>query len=39
VVEKDLKNPAIILLGKVVNHRQSILELHKLYASDLRGLV
>ena len=39
VAEKELKNPAIILLGEVVNHRQSILELHSLYADDLRGLV
>lgn len=39
VKEKELKNPAIILLGEVVNHRQSILELHSLYADDLRGLV
>lgn len=39
VAEKGLKNPAIILLGKVVSHRQSILELHEFYANDLRGLV
>ena len=39
VAEKELKNPAIILLGEVVNHRQSILEVQKLYADDLRGLV
>lgn len=39
VQELDLTNPAIILLGEVVNHRQSILELHNLYADDLRGLV
>ncbi len=39
VLEKELKNPAIILLGKVVNHRQSILELQEFYANDLRGVV
>ncbi|WP_397447534.1 uroporphyrinogen-III C-methyltransferase [Polaribacter sp. R77954] len=39
VAEKGLRNPAIILLGEVVNHRQSILELHEFYANDLRGLV
>ena len=39
VAEKGLKNPAIILLGEVVNHRQSIAELHEYYADDLRGLV
>ncbi|RCS26576.1 uroporphyrinogen-III C-methyltransferase [Polaribacter sp. WD7] len=39
VAEKDLKNPAIILLGEVVNHRQSIAELHTFYANDLRGLI
>lgn len=39
VAEKGLKNPAIILLGEVVNHRQSILELHEMYSNDLRGLI
>ena len=39
VAENELRNPAIILLGEVVNHRQSILELHEFYANDLRGLV
>jgi len=39
VAEKEIKNPAIILLGEVVNHRQSILELQEFYANDLRGLV
>lgn len=39
VAEKDLKNPAIILLGEVVKHRQSIAELQNYYANDLRGLI
>jgi uroporphyrin-III C-methyltransferase len=39
VAEKGLQNPAIILLGEVVHHRQSILELQEYYANDLRGLV
>lgn len=39
VAEKQLKNPAIILLGEVVKHRQSIAELHEFYANDLRGLI
>lgn len=39
VAEKGLKNPAIILLGEVVNHRQNILELYEFYANDLRGLI
>lgn len=39
VAKKELKNPAIILLGEVVNHRQSIHELHEFYANDLRGLI
>lgn len=39
VEEKELKNPAIILLGEVVNHRQSIKEVQQMYANDLRGLI
>lgn len=39
VEENDLKNPAIILLGEVVNHRQSIEEIQHIYADDLRGLI
>mmetsp|Transcript_6997 Transcript_6997/g.7980 ORF Transcript_6997/g.7980 Transcript_6997/m.7980 type:complete len:259 (-) Transcript_6997:3716-4492(-) len=39
VKENDLKNPAIILLGEVVNHRQSIKEVQNLYADDLRSLI
>lgn len=39
VAENNLKNPAIILLGEVVNHRQSIQEVQHLYADDLRGLI
>ena len=39
VEENNLKNPAIILLGEVVNHRQSIKEVQHLYADDLRGLI
>ena len=39
VEENNLKNPAIILLGKVVNHRQSIKEVQHLYADDIRGLI
>ncbi|WP_439131900.1 uroporphyrinogen-III C-methyltransferase [Polaribacter sp.] len=39
VTEKSLQNPAIIVLGEVVKHRQSILELQEFYANDLRGLV
>jgi|TARA_R110002126_G_scaffold181187_2_gene329944 uroporphyrin-III C-methyltransferase len=38
VAEKELKNPAIILLGEVVKHRASILELQGFYADDLRSL-
>ena len=39
VAENGLKNPAIILLGEVVNHRQSIKEVQNLYADDLRSLI
>lgn len=39
VQELDLKNPAIILLGEVVNHRENIYELQDFYANDLRGLI
>ena len=39
VQELDLKNPAIILLGEVVNHRKHIYELQDFYANDLRGLI
>ncbi|WP_299012047.1 uroporphyrinogen-III C-methyltransferase [uncultured Polaribacter sp.] len=38
VAEKELKNPAIILLGKVVEHRQSLKELQALYASSVENL-
>ena len=36
VAENDLKNPAIILLGEVVNHRQIILDIQQQYATDLK---
>jgi uroporphyrin-III C-methyltransferase len=31
VTEKDLRNPAIIVLGEVVKHRQTILEIEQQY--------
>jgi uroporphyrin-III C-methyltransferase len=36
VAENELKNPAIILLGEVVNHRQIILDIQQQYATDLK---
>ncbi|WP_405606464.1 uroporphyrinogen-III C-methyltransferase [Polaribacter sp. Asnod1-A03] len=37
VAEKELKNPAIIVLGEVVKHRQTILEIQQQYANELNG--
>ncbi|MCL4150857.1 UNVERIFIED_CONTAM: hypothetical protein GTU68_052834 [Idotea baltica] len=35
VAEKELKNPAIIVLGEVVKHRQAILDIKKEYITEL----
>lgn len=37
VFEKELSNPAIIVLGEVVKHRQAILEIQHQYANELNG--
>jgi uroporphyrin-III C-methyltransferase len=37
VAEKELKNPAIIVLGEVVKHRQTILDIREQYANELKG--
>ena len=37
VAEKELKNPAIILLGEVVKHRQTILDIKQQYVNELKG--
>ena len=37
VEEKDLKNPAIIVLGEVIKHRQTIIEIQEQYASQING--
>lgn len=37
VDEKGLKNPAIILLGEVVKHRQTILNIQEEYLTELKG--
>ena len=37
VEEKDLKNPAIIVLGEVVKHRQTILDIKQQYSAELKG--
>ena len=37
VAEKELKNPAIIVLGEVVKHRKIILDIKQQYASVLQG--
>lgn len=37
VEENDLKNPAIIVLGEVVKHRQRILDIQEQYANVLKG--
>jgi uroporphyrin-III C-methyltransferase len=37
VAEKELKNPAIIVLGEVVKHRQTIIEIQEQCASQLNG--
>ena len=36
VAENELKNPAIILLGEVVKHRQTILDIQEQYATQLK---
>jgi uroporphyrin-III C-methyltransferase len=36
VAENELKNPAIILLGEVVKHRQTILDIQQQYATELK---
>lgn len=37
VVEKELNNPAIIVLGEVVKHRQTILDVQQQCANELNG--
>jgi uroporphyrin-III C-methyltransferase len=37
VAEKELRNPAIIVLGEVVKHRQTILEIQAEYSTELKG--
>ena len=37
VAENELKNPAIILLGEVVKHRQTILDIKQQYTNELKG--
>ncbi|MEO9570851.1 MAG: uroporphyrinogen-III C-methyltransferase [Polaribacter sp.] len=37
VAEKELKNPAIIVLGEVVKHRQAILDIQQQFANDFKG--
>ncbi|WP_405565064.1 uroporphyrinogen-III C-methyltransferase [Polaribacter sp. Asnod6-C07] len=36
VAENELRNPAIIVLGNVVKHRQAILDIQQEYASDIK---
>ncbi len=36
VAENELKNPAIILLGEVVKHRQTILDIQQQYTTELK---
>jgi len=36
VADNELKNPAIIVLGEVVKHRQAILDIQEQYASTLK---
>jgi uroporphyrin-III C-methyltransferase len=35
VAEKELKNPAIIVLGEVVKHRQTILEIQQQFKTEI----
>jgi len=37
VAEKELKNPAIIVLGEVVTHRQLLLDIKAQYVNELNG--
>ena len=35
VIKKQLSNPAIIVLGEVVKHRQRVLEIQEKYTREL----
>ena len=37
VADNDLKNPAIIVLGEVVKHRKTILEVQQQFANELKA--
>ena len=37
VAKQELKNPAIIVLGEVVTHRQILLDIKKQYVNELNG--